>query len=342
MKKWILSSLVTTSLLFTAACGGGDDTGNAEGGDSGGDSQDDVTLRLAHTGSDSHQYNIAAEKFKELVEEKTDGSVTIEIHGNANLGSEDEAVEQILDGTLDMTTVAADSSFSNTVPVMNVFGIPYIFEDRDHVYSVLDGEIGQDLLSQAEEKNMKALGYWEVGFRHLTNNETEITTPGDMEGLSIRVQPSKVWEAHMEALGASPTPVDFNELYSALDQGVVDGQENPLPTIDSMKFYEVQDYVSLTAHTYSPAITVASSNAWDKLSEEQQTAVQEAVDETTEYQREELQNKEEEIMQTLEENGVTITEDPDREAFREATSGVKDVLSEEVPSSLLEEIEAAK
>ncbi|MFB4163257.1 DctP family TRAP transporter solute-binding subunit [Alteribacillus sp. JSM 102045] len=339
MKKWILSTLVTCSLVFAAACGGG---GSDNAGESGGDTEESVSLKLAHTGSDSHQYNIAAEKFKELVEEKTDGSVTIEIHGNANLGSEDEAVEQILDGTLDMTTVAADSSFANTVPEMNVFGIPYIFEDRDHVYSVMDGEIGDELMENVEEKNMTGLGYWEVGFRHLTNNEKEITTPEDVQGLKVRVQPSKVWEAHMNALGASPTPVDFNELYSALDQGVVDGQENPLPTIDSMKFYEVQDYVSLTAHTYSPAITVASNNAWDKLSEDQQAAVQEAVDETTEYQREELENKEEEILETLEENGVTITEDVDREAFSEATSEVKDVLSEEVPSSLLEDIEAAK
>ncbi|MFB5662254.1 DctP family TRAP transporter solute-binding subunit [Alteribacillus sp. HJP-4] len=338
MKKFLISTMVISSVIFTAACGSGDSNGEADGGDS----EDSVTLRLAHTGSDTHQYHIAAEKFKELAEEKTDGSVTIDIHGNANLGSEDEAVEQILDGTLDMTTVAADSSFANTVPEMNVFGIPYIFEDRDHVYSVLDGEIGESLMETVEENNMKGLGFWEVGFRHITNNEKEINTPQDVQGLSIRVQPSKVWEAHMNALGASPTPVDFNELYSALDQGVVDGQENPLPTIDSMKFYEVQDYVTLTSHTYSPAITVASNAAWEKLSEDQQAALEEAVQETTDYQREELAEKEEEIVETLEENGVTINEEPDREAFREATADVRDVLSEEVPASLLEEIEAAK
>jgi tripartite ATP-independent transporter DctP family solute receptor len=258
--------LVASLLLLSAACSS-----------SGGESSDSVTLKLAHTGSDTHQYQIASEKFKELVEEKTNGEVNIEIHGNGTLGSEGEAVEQVIDGTLDMTTVAADSAFANTVPVMNVFGIPYLFENREHVYGVLDGKIGKDLLVEVDEHGMKGLGYWEVGFRHLTNSKRKIVKPEDVNGLKIRVQPALVWEAHMEALGASPTPIDFNELYSALDQGVVDGQENPLPTINSMKFYEVQKNVALTAHTYSPAIVVMSNSAWKKLSDEQQEAVQSAV-----------------------------------------------------------------
>lgn len=329
LKKGLLLGIIAMLALFTAACSGG-------GGESSGDGG--IKLRLAHSGSDSHQYHIAAEKFKDLVEEKTDGEVTIEIHANATLGSETEVVEQVIDGTVDMTTVAADGPFANTVPEMNVFAIPYLFEGRDHVYSVLDGEVGQDLLTIADEHNMKGLGYWEVGFRHLTNNKKEINTPDDVKGLKVRVQPTPVWEEHMKALGASPTPVDFNELYSALDQGVVDGQENPLPTIDSMKFYEVQKNVALTAHTYSPAIVVMSQNAWDKLSDEQKEAVESAVKEATTYQREFLTEKEQEIMSMLEENGVVITE-PDREAFRQATKNVKEAVSSEVPDELIERIE---
>lgn len=331
MKKKLISVMsVSACAIALSACGGG--------GDSAGGEEENVTLRLAHSGSDSHQYHIAAEHFKETVEEKTGGSVEIDIHGNATLGSEDEAIEQIQDGTLDMTTVAADSSFANTVPEMNLFGIPYLFEDTEHVYETLDGDIGQELLDTVNETGMIGLGYWEVGMRHVTNNEVEIESPEDMDGLSIRVQPSPVWEAHMEALGASPTPVDFNELYSALDQGVVDGQENPLPTIDSMNFYEVQDYVSLTEHTYSPAIVVMSSGAEGKLSEEQLTSVEEAVEETTTYHRETLAEKEAEILDMLESEGVTVTEDPDREAFREATEGVADVVSDQVPSDLVERV----
>ena len=319
-------SVVGILSLGLAACGS-ENAGSEDGGDS-------VILKLAHTGSESHQYHIASEKFKELVEEKTDGSVEVEIHPNATLGSEGEAIEQVMEGTIQMTTVAADSSLANVIPEMNVFGLPYLFDDKEHVYKVLDGEIGEELLAKASDQNMKGLGYWEVGFRHLTNNKKEIKTPEDVQGLKIRVQPAPVWENHMKALGANPTPVDFNELYSSLDQGVVDGQENPLPTIDSMKFYEVQKYVSLTAHTYTPAVVLMNSNAWEKLSAEQQKAVKEAVKETTDYQREFLADKEEEIVKTLKENGVTITE-PDRDAFREVT---KDVKNKQVPEELINRI----
>ncbi|WP_261133431.1 TRAP transporter substrate-binding protein [Bacillus sp. Marseille-Q3570] len=312
-------------LVVSTACSGSGSEG------------DTVTLKLAHSGSESHQYHIAAEKFKELVEEKTGGSVKVEIHGNATLGSEADVIEQVMDGSVDMTTVAADSSFANTVPEMNVFGIPYLFDDEEHVYNTLDGEIGKELLGKVDEHNMKGLGYWEVGFRHLTNNKKEIDTPDDVKGLKVRVQPAPVWESHMKAFGASPTPVDFNELYSALDQGVVDGQENPLPTIDSMKFYEVQKYVALTAHTYSPAVVVMSNNAWGKLDEDQQKLVEEAVSETTKYHRETLAKKEQEIQNKLEENGVTFTE-PDRDAFREATKDVKNAVSSQVPEDLVNKI----
>ncbi|MDV2686035.1 DctP family TRAP transporter solute-binding subunit [Alkalihalophilus lindianensis] len=334
MKKSFLALGLSLAMVLSA-CGGSETSNEASETEGSGES---TTLRLAHSGSESHQYHIAAEKFKELVEEKTDGSVSVDIYPNATLGSEGEVVEQILDGSIDMTTVAADSSFANTVPAMNVFGIPYLFRDRDHIYNVLDGDIGQSLLDDVNERNMVGVGYWEVGFRHLTNNVREVHTPEDAQGLSVRVQPSPVWEAHMRELGANPTPVDFNELYSALDQGVVDGQENPLPTINSMKFYEVQNHVSLTAHTYSPAIVVMSNRAWDGLSEDQQAAVGEAVAEATSYQRDALLDMEEEILQTIKDSGVTVIEDPDREAFQVATENVAEVLSQQVPQELIEDI----
>lgn len=335
MKKNLVIIMLTLLLIILAACGSNSDSeAEAEG------SGDSITLKLAHTGSETHQYHSASEKFKELVEEKTNGEITIEIHPNATLGSEGEAIEQLMDGSIEMTTLAPDSNYSNTVPEMNVFGIPYLFEDRDHAYNVLDGEIGDELLALGEQHNIKGLGWWEIGFRHITNDTREIVEPADMEGLQIRVQPSPVWEAHMKALDANPTPVDFNELYSALDQGVVNGQENPLPTIESMRFYEVQKYVSLTGHTYNPAITLMNLDTWNKLSEDHQIAIDEAVKETTEYHREMLAEKEEEIIKLLEENGVTITE-PNRDAFREATEEVKNSV-EEVPQDLIERIENAR
>src|SRR5690606_10248861 len=178
-----LGSVVGLSIML-AACSGG----------SGSTSGDSITLKLAHTGSDSHQYQIGAKEFADLIEEKSDGKIKVDIHGNSTLGNEAEAIEQVIDGTIDMTVVAADSSLANTVPEMNLFGLPYVFEDREHVYSKLDGEPGEKLLGLLDDKNMKGLGFWEVGFRHMTNNKKEVNVPADLKGMKIRVQPAPVWE----------------------------------------------------------------------------------------------------------------------------------------------------
>ena len=339
MKK--IYGLLLIMVLALAACGG-DDAGE-DNGESNGDAENGTeqrTIKLAHTGSEEHQYHIAAAEFKEILESNEDVDMTVEIHPNASLGSEGDAVEQVIGGSLEMTTVAADSNLANTIPEMNVFGIPYIFEDKEHAYNALDGEEGQELLDLAEESGMKGLGYWEVGMRHITNDSREIVEPEDMEGLSIRVQPADVWEQHMRALGASPTPVDFNELYSALDQGVVDGQENPLPTIDSMNFYEVQDYVSLTGHTYSPAATMMNLDFYESLSDVEVEAIESAFAEARDYQRNFLDEREDEITSMLEEEGITITE-PNRDAFREATSDVAEAVSDEVPEEIVESLRNA-
>lgn len=336
MKKLIMTfGLVLVLSVFLAACSD-KSSSNSEGG---AEEVESVTLKLAHTGSDSHQYQIGAAEFAKLVEEKSDGKMKVEIHGNSTLGNEAEAIEQVIDGTIEMTVVAADSSLANTVPEMNLFGLPYVFEDRDHVYSKLDGESGTKLLGLLDDKNMKGLGFWEVGFRHMTNNKKEVTVPDDLKGMKIRVQPAPVWEAHMKALGASATPVSFSELYSALDQGLVDGQENPLASIYSMKFYEVQKFVSLTGHNYTPAVVIMSNKAWNGLNDDQKKVVEEAVAEAATYQRDYLTKKDEEIISELEEQGVVFTE-PDRDAFKEATKDVKKSLEAQVPTELIEEMSA--
>lgn len=319
-------SLIFSLLIIMVLAACGNDSGEGE-----------KTIKLAHTGSDEHQYNIGAEKFKEVLEDNSDVNFKVDIKGNASMGSEGEAIEQVSEGSLEMTTVAADSNLSDTIPEMNVFGIPYIFDDKEHVYNALDGDAGQELLDLAEDKDMKGLGYWEVGFRNITNDSKEIKEPEDMKGLKIRVQPAKVWETHMEALGASPTPVDFDELYSSLDQGVVDGEENPLPTINSMKFYEVQDYVSLTKHAYTPAVVLMSKDFYDDLSDDEVGAIQDAVEEAKDYQRDELDQQEDEILDKLKDEGITITE-PDRDAFHDATEDVKDAVSDEVPEEIIQNL----
>lgn len=336
-KRNVLLALSLVIAILLSACGNNAEGENAGESGSNGDSKA-ITLKLAHVGSETHQYQIAATKFKDIVESKSAGSVKVEIYNNGTLGNENETVEQVLDGTLDITAVVADSSFANLVPEMNVFGIPYLFRDLHHIYSTLDGDIGQELIAKANDKGMKFLGFWEIGFRHFTNNKVEIINPEDMAGLKIRVQPSRAWDAHMAALNANGTPLAFNELYSAMDQGVVDGQENPLNTIYSMKFYEVQKYVSLTGHTYSPAAVAMSNKAWKNLSADQQKIVEDAFKEAQLFQREELAKIDENIIEDIKKQGVTVSV-PNIEAFRELTKDVRNVLKDQVPTELVERIE---
>lgn len=327
---WKPLVFVAVLAVILAGCGGGKST------DSGGT----VNIRLAHTGSESHQYHIAATIFKEQLESLSNNTMKVEIHPTATLGSEKDAIEGVMNGTIDMTVLAADSSLANVVPEMNVFGIPFLFEDKEHVYSVLDGEIGQSLLQKIDDKGMKGLGYWEIGFRNMMTKDKPIEKPEDLVGLKMRVQPAPVWEEFMKALGANPTAVNFNELYSALEQGVVDGQENPVATILSMKFYEVQKQLALTQHTYSPAAVLMSKNLYDSLTDEQKQWLVEAVKNTTAEQRSVLAEQETKGLDELRNHGVNITE-PDRAAFAEKTKNVVKAVADKVPADLIEQIKAA-
>ncbi|BCJ86922.1 TRAP transporter substrate-binding protein [Effusibacillus dendaii] len=335
MASFALSSVLVAGLV--AGCSSGQ---KAEPAANSGDSSKKISIKLAHTGSETHQYNIGAEAFKKALEEKSKGTMEVKIYANAKLGSEKDAVEGIQNGTVDMTVVSADSSMANVVPEMNVFGIPFLFKNKEHVYSVLDGEIGKSLLKKADEKNMKGLGFWEVGFRHMTTKNKEILKPEDVKGLKMRVQPAPVWQEFMKSLGANPTPVNFNELYSALEQGVVDGQENPIATIMSMKFYEVQKQLALTSHTYSPAVVLASNKFYKSLTDQQKKWLDEAVQEATVSQRKTLADAETKSLDELKSKGVNITQ-PDREAFAAATKDVAKSVADKVPQDLLDKIKAA-
>ncbi|MDG0823208.1 MAG: DctP family TRAP transporter solute-binding subunit [Staphylococcus equorum] len=323
MKRFISFSLLI--VLILSGCQSGEDKTKDE---------EVKTIRLAHTGSDTHQYNVASQKFKELVEKKSQGELKVNVYGDGSLGNEDELVDQTMTGSIQMTTVAADSSLSNTIPEMNLFGIPYLFENKQDVYSKLDGKPGKDLLKLAQSKDMKGLGYWEVGFRHFTNNKREVKHPEDMKNLKLRVQSAKVWNEHLKALDAIPTPISFSELYSALDQGVVDGQENPLPTIASQKLYEVQKYISLTNHTYTPAVVLMNQDYYKNLSKQEKKIVNESIDESTTYQRKYIADQEQKIKKQLKDEGMVITE-VNRDEFKKNTNDVQSEINDQVPKSII-------
>lgn len=302
-----------------------------------------INLKFAHSGSTEHQYHIGAEEFKRLVEERSNKEIIVNIFPQAQLGSERDAIEGVRMGTLEMTSIAAAGALPSFVPEMGVLAMPYILQTRRQTYAVLDGPFGQELNKYIAKKGLINLAYWEVGFRHFTNNVKPIKTPSDIKGMKIRVQESKVWMELMNTLGGIPTPVSFGELYSALQQKVVDGQENPIATIYSMKYYEVQKHLSLDGHTYEAAAILINPKFYEKLDKKQRLIIEEAAVDAGAFQRKRLEELDKERLETIKKAGVTVEENPDIKAFAEATADFQKNI-DNVPVSLVDMLkkEAAK
>lgn len=298
-----------------------------------------VEFKFAHSGSLEHQYHIGAEQFKKLVEEKSGGEVKVHLFPQAQLGSEREEAEGVRMGTIEMTVIAAGGALPGFVPEMQVLAVPYLFKTRSQVYSVLDGPIGEELNGFMSAKGFRNLAFWEVGFRNFTNNIRPIRTPADMKDMKVRVQESKIWMEFIKRLGAIPTPIPFSELYSALQQKVVDGQENPVATIYSMKYYEVQKHLTLDRHTYEAAVVLANPKWFDGLSAEHQKIIIESAKEAAVFQRSALENREAEQLKAIVDSGVQVVEDPDIDAFVEATRDLHKVLGNVIPESLVQKIQ---
>jgi len=243
---------------------------------------------------------------------------------------------------VDMAVSAAGSILPLWVPEFQIVEMPFIFRDRTHAYKVLDGSVAAELGALAEKKGIKVLGYWEVGFRNMTNNKRPIVVPKDMQGLKIRVQQSKVYIEMMKALGAIGTPIAFTELYSALQQGVVDGQENPIATIRSMNYFEVQKHLSLTFHTYTPGAVMISPKLWNSLSNDQKSILQKSVDESKQFQRKAVTDKEADDLAFLKSKGMMVVEKPDQEAFQKATGSVYEAMANVVPPALVKMVRDTK
>lgn len=331
--------LIVTFLLFLAACGnqaaesGGDGTAEA-----GTDTEAQV-ITVAHLQPDSHPVHISfTEKLKPMIEENSEGQLKVEIYGGGQLGGERDVMEQTQAGQIHITHL---SPILGTIyePV-NLTDLPYLFRDFDHVDQVLEGELGQEILDgMAAETGLRGIAFIDNGFRQITNSSREINSLEDVQGLSIRVPEAPISIANLEALGANVTTIAFNELYSALQQGVVDGQENAFTTAASGKFYEVQEYVAETNHMYGQNIILANDKWFTDLSPELQEVVTEAVKETARYHNELHRGQEAENKQLLVDNGMILTT-PDLTEFREASEVVYQNFYQENPEleELVEEI----
>jgi len=280
------------------------------------------TLVLGHGAAPGNPRTMAADLFAELVEDYSDGSLEVQIQGSEQLGSDVEMLDQVLSGQLDLTA-NSQGPLANIVSEANVFGLPFLFDSPQAAWEVVDGELGDRVASLAEERGLKVLAWWDNGIRHITNNERPIEQPEDVDGLKIRTPEDAMTISIFKELGANPTPLAFGELYTALRQGTVDGQENPLVNIWSSKLHEVQDYLSLTGHKYEVTPFIVGMQTWQSLSADEHAAVERAAKEAGAYQRMELVRQSADLGGRMEEAGVAINE-ADVAAFREATQPVYD------------------
>nr|WP_289100230.1 TRAP transporter substrate-binding protein [uncultured Halomonas sp.] len=289
---------------------------------------DPVTLRLAHVVNEQDGFHIAATKFEELVEERTDGKVNIEIFPNASLGDERTLLEGMQIGTVDMGVIT-NGPVANFVEEMAVFELPFLFPSPEAAYSVLDGPIGQELLDKLADVNLKGLAYAERGFRNLTNSERAVNSPEDLDGLRIRVMENPVYTDTFRELGANAIPMAWTEALTAMQQGTIDGQENPVNVIHSFKLDETQNYMTLSRHTYAPAIFVMGMPAWNQLPEAAQDVIRQAAQEAAEHERQVNADMEAEQLAALREAGMEINDSPDMEAFQAAVAPVYEKYGEQ-------------
>lgn len=281
---------------------------------------DALTLKLGHVLPPEHSWHICATGFAEDVKKGTEGRVEIKVFPNSQLGSETAMIEGLQLGTIEMGLIGG-ASFQNIEPKMGVEGIPYAWADHQHAYRAFDGELGKRLAGLLDRKGVKILAWWENGFRHVTNNKRPINTPEDLKGLKLRVTPDKIRLDTFKALGALPVPMAFSELYSALQQGTVDGQENPFAIIYSNHFYEVQKYLSLTNHIWSSATLDIAKPVWEKISPQDQQVMLKAASVWRDRQRKMVQESSEDFLSKLKAKGMQVNT-PQNELFKKAVASV--------------------
>ncbi|MBY6162809.1 DctP family TRAP transporter solute-binding subunit [Mameliella alba] len=296
----------------------------------------DVEIRLGHVLPEGHSWHAAATGFAADVAEATEGRVTINVFPSGQLGSEKDVIEGLQFGSV-QAGVIGSGSFQNIEPKLGIIEMPYAWTSREQAFTALDAELGDALEELLESKGIVVLSWWETGFRNITNNSRPIEKPADLAGLKIRVTPDKVRLAAFEGLGAEPAPLAFGELYSALQQGLFDAQENPLSIIDAASFFEVQKYVSKSEHIFGAASLAVSATTWGKISDEDQAVMRDLAQEWAEKQRVMAADAEAELVAVLEGKGMIFNE-VDKAAFVEAVAPVwdtqADVFGEDLMSIL--------
>jgi tripartite ATP-independent transporter DctP family solute receptor len=246
-------------------------------------------------------------KFGEIVEKETNGAIKVQVFSDGVLGGDRQTLEGLQMGTIHGTSVST-GPIAAFAPRFDAFDLPFLFKDKPTAFKVVDGPIGEEVLKDLEKVGMVGLCYWENGFRHLTNNKREVKTIDDIKGLKIRTLESKVHVETWKLLGANPTPMSFSQLYSALEQGVVDGQENPYGNVTANKFNEVQKYLTNTGHVYNASPFLISKKFWDTLNDKEKAIMKKAALEARDYQRQLNEKEDQDSAAALKAKGMKITD----------------------------------
>jgi tripartite ATP-independent transporter DctP family solute receptor len=297
-------------------------------------------LKLAHGLDPAHPVHQGMLHMQKRVAEISGGALTMEVYSSGVLGGETECIEQLQNGVLAMTKTST-GAMESFVPEMQVFGLPYLFRDSDHFWKVADSDIGRDLLHKGVERNMYGLCYYDAGSRNFYTKNRQIKTPDDLKGLKIRVMNSPMAITMVEMMGASPTPISWGELYSALTQGIVDGAENNPPSFFSNKHYEACKFFSLDGHVVLPDMLLISAPIWEELSPQEQAWLQQAADESSRFQRELWATKSREALEAVKELGVEVYE-PDKTPFMEKVAPMYDAYEGTEIGALVQQIRAFK
>jgi TRAP-type transport system periplasmic protein len=299
-------------------------------------------MRWAHATSVEETQHLAALKFAALVKERTKGDIEVTVFPGSTLGNDQQAINLLRGGTIDFVS-SGSSNFNGIVAQTAVLELPFTFQSAGHAYKVLDGKVGQTLLDELGKHNMKGLAYFENGWRVFTNNRRPVNTPDDMKGLKVRTTPNPYHLLAFQLLGTNPSPLPISELYSALETKAFDAQEHPLQVLWSSKFYEVQKYLSLTNHAYSPVIAIMNKAKFDALPADYQKIVVDSAREAARYQRDLNAQNAAKIIDGLKKAGMQIVEKPDMAPFRAIVYGpVRKQFAEKNGPDLLNAIEAEK
>lgn len=284
----------------------------------------------------SHPMNTTLIEMSKQLEQKTGGRVKFDVFPEASIGGEREMIEGARIGTVDIV-LATSAVTGNFAPKMKLFDLPFLFKDREHAIKVLDGPIGQQLLDSMTDKGLVGLAFWENGFRNLTNSKRPVNKPEDLKGLKIRTMENPIHMDAWKALGADPTPMSFAEVFTALQQGTVDGQENPLAIISTSRLYEVQKHLAMTKHNYSPMVLMVSKKVWDTFPDDIKAAFKELARSNAQVERNLLKQAEEKYMEDMKKAGMNITF-PDTAPFQEKVKPIYDKYSGEIGADIIKQV----